>query len=49
MSESVNGYQIDDFRETIKLFVEKLLEQIKDSIKTMLLDMITKNKSLLKP
>ena len=31
--ESVDGDQIDGFRETIKLLVEKLFEQIKDSIK----------------
>ena len=33
ISESVDGDQIDGFRETIKLLVEKLFEQIKDSIK----------------
>ena len=33
ISESVNGDQIDGFRETTKLLVEKLFEQIKDSIK----------------
>ena len=31
--ESIDGDQIDGFRETIKLLVEKLFEQIKDSIK----------------
>ena len=33
ISESIDGDQIDGFRETIKLLVEKLFEQIKDSIK----------------
>ena len=33
ISESVDGDQIDGFRETIKLLLEKLFEQIKDSIK----------------
>ena len=33
ISESVDGDQIDGFRETIKLLVEKLFEPIKDSIK----------------
>ena len=33
ITESVDGDQIDGFRETIKLLVEKLFEQIKDSIK----------------
>ena len=33
ISESVDGDQIDGFREIIKLLVEKLFEQIKDSIK----------------
>ena len=33
ISESIDGDQIDCFRETIKLLVEKLFEQIKDSIK----------------
>ena len=33
ISESVDGDQIYGFRETIKLLVEKLFEQIKDSIK----------------
>ena len=32
ISESVDGDQIDGFRETIKLLVEKLFEQIKGSI-----------------
>ena len=31
ISESVDSDQIDGFRETIKLLVEKLFEQIKDS------------------
>ena len=31
--ESVDGDQVDGFRETIKLLVEKLLDQIKGSIK----------------
>ena len=33
ITESVDGDQIDGFRETIKLLVEKLFEQIKSSIK----------------
>ena len=33
ISESIDGDQIDGFRETIKLLVGKLIEQIKDSIK----------------
>ena len=33
ISESVDGDQIDDFREAIKFLVEKLFEQIKNSIK----------------
>ena len=33
ITESVDGGQIDGFRETIKLLVEKLFEEIKDSIK----------------
>ena len=33
ISESIDGDQVNGFRETIKLFVEKLFEQIKDSIK----------------
>ena len=33
ISESINGDQIDGFRETTKLLVEKLFEQIKDNIK----------------
>ena len=33
ITESVDGDQIDGFRETIKLLAEKLFEQIKDSIK----------------
>ena len=33
ISESIDGNQIDGFRGTIKLLVEKLFEQIKDSIK----------------
>ena len=40
ISESIDGDQVDGFRETIKHLVEKLFEQIKDSIKTMLLDPI---------
>ena len=32
--ESVDGDQIDGFRETIRLLVEKLFNEIKDSIKT---------------
>ena len=31
--ESVDGGQVDGFRETIKLLVEKVFEQIKDSVK----------------
>ena len=46
--KSVDGDQVDGFRETIKLLVEKLFEQIKDSIKMMLLDLTTKSESLLK-
>ena len=30
--ESVDGGQVDGFRETIKLLVEKVFEQIKDSV-----------------
>ena len=33
ITKSVDGDQIDGFRKTIKLLVEKLFEQIKDSIK----------------
>ena len=33
ISESIDGDQVDGFRETIKLLVEELFEQIKDSIK----------------
>ena len=33
ISESIDGDQVDGFRETIKLIVKKLFEQIKDSIK----------------
>ena len=33
ITESADDDQIDGFRETIKLLVEKLFEQIKDSIK----------------
>ena len=33
ISESIDGDQVDCFRTTIKLLVEKLFEQIKDSIK----------------
>ena len=33
ISESVDGDQIDGFRETIKFLIEKLFEQIKDSMK----------------
>ena len=33
ISKSIDGDQIDGFRETIKLLVEKQFEQIKDSIK----------------
>ena len=33
ITESIDGDQIDGFRETIKLLVEKLFEQIKDSLK----------------
>ena len=34
ISKSVDGDQTDGFGETIKLLVEKLFEQIKDSIKS---------------
>ena len=33
ISESIDGNQIDGFREIIKILAEKLFEQIKDSIK----------------
>ena len=33
ISESIGGDQIDSFRETIKVLVEKMFAQIKDSIK----------------
>ena len=33
ITENIDGDQIDGFRETIKLLVEKLFEQIKGSIK----------------
>ena len=33
ISERVDGDQVDGFRETIKLLIEKLFDQIKDSIK----------------
>ena len=34
LTESVDGDQIDGFRETIKLLVEKLFNETKDSIRT---------------